>query len=597
VNLHPISGSKVEKAALAVFALEFTLFDVALRGTAPYFDEPRLACTAVGSGLVGLLFGSLSRRRWARAAIAAVWSSVMVIEAIVFRYYHTMIDRQVLASTVHAWSDVKPVVITLIPGTVPLIALAALVHYGLLSLAADAWEPGRRARVATAALSLVAFAAGAPLRRGTPEVRLAEALALAWPEKAAAAMGPAQVSLMPSRRKALPNVLFILTESVRSEDYPAEYDPHSPIAPEMGALFPERAVFRQMRSVASYTAVSVSALLSGHPQLGKRDDILAAPTLFDFLRAVRHGEGQSRPQVAYFSAQSEHLFERDGVRSMVDSFASMETLLGHEVDDEDQVIDLGLDRKVADHTVSSLPSLRAPYFLMLHLGGTHAPYFVEPGAAPFTPWERTVTWSRMPPLHNAYKDAIFEQDKSIAKVAKAFLAAQGETPWVVIFTSDHGESFGEHGAIHHGQNLYDEQIHVPAFVASGNGALDSDEVENLRARREEMVTHLDLLPTVLDAYGIRPSALAGESLLRPPATTPRAALAITNCTEMFPCPIGTWGMAGRDRLLVAQPWDRAFHCMHARTGAELDAADATCAELRTASAIPFPQLPNGAPNR
>src|SRR4029078_9852796 len=120
---------------------------------------------------------------------------------------------------------------------------------------------------------------------------------------------------------------------------------------------------------------------------------------------------------------------------------------------------------------------------------------------PFTPWERTVTWSSMPALHNAYRNAIFEQDHSVAQVVRWFWGAQGSSPHVVVFTSDHGEAFGEHGAIHHGQNLYDEQIHVPGFIAA-RGLLWAEEARALEGAKGEFVTHFDVLPTILDALGV-----------------------------------------------------------------------------------------------
>jgi arylsulfatase A-like enzyme len=75
----------------------------------------------------------------------------------------------------------------------------------------------------------------------------------------------------------------------------------------------------------------------------------------------------------------------------------------------------------------------------------------------------------------------------------------------LIFSSDHGEGFGEHGTSFHGQNLYDEQIHVPLLIHHPYAR--PHEVE-------EPVTLIDLGPTILDLMGLStPSYFMGQSLV------------------------------------------------------------------------------------
>ena len=554
----------------------------------------------------------LVSRKTARVLVSLMMGALAVIDVIVFRHYRVPLDEQVIETAWFAWSDVKPVAVAMLPAALPIIGLAGAIEYGLLSLGRS--RARVRARKLLLVLWVIALSLGGKLRDGTLEVRLAHAASLTWepwePSNGASATA-VPVPPLASRRARLPNVLFILTESVRADDDCSNYDPACKSSPRIGALLEHRVPLRQMRSVASYTAVSVSALLTGRPQLGARSEILATPTWFDWIKAVRaeRDQGAERaPSVIYWSGQSARVIERADLPSMLDSFVTMETLLGHAVGDEDDMIDQGVDRLLAEHAIANLPALRAPYFVTLHFGGTHAPYFMDKDDAPFRPWDRAVTWSHMPLLHNAYRNAIFEQDKSIARCITAFLQAQGDAPWMIVFTSDHGESFGERGAIHHGQNLYDEQTRVPGWIAFGNGALEPAEEQQLRAHENEVVTHLDLLPTLLDAYGVLDTMamtlssrgrdkLAGRSLLRA-EEGPRAPLPMTNCTAMFPCPVNTWGMLGTERLLVAQPWDSAFRCMDVRTGIEIGGADdASCRHLVEASRPYFPKLPNGALNR
>ena len=242
---------------------------------------------------------------------------------------------------------------------------------------------------------------------------------------------------------------------------------------------------------------------------------------------------------------------------------------------------------------------------MLHLAGTHAPYYVDENAAPFRPWSHVVTWSGMPQLHNAYKDAIVAQDREVARALRAFAEHAGSRPRIVIFTSDHGEAFGEHGAIHHGQNLYDEQIHVPGWIWASPGALGPEQQAVLASAGSRFATHLDLLPTVLDVLGLGDNTalrdmrakLSGASLVRP-APPSRAPVQVTNCTGMFPCPLDTWGLLTDGRKLVAQRWDADWGCF-ILGGDEHPAPidDPECQNLRAVSRTTYPTLPNGHPNR
>ena len=55
-------------------------------------------------------------------------------------------------------------------------------------------------------------------------------------------------------------------------------------------------------------------------------------------------------------------------------------------DDLEDIIDSGVDRLLADARRDALPKLAKPFFAMVHLSGTHAPYFVDDTSAPFRPY-------------------------------------------------------------------------------------------------------------------------------------------------------------------------------------------------------------------
>jgi arylsulfatase A-like enzyme len=100
-----------------------------------------------------------------------------------------------------------------------------------------------------------------------------------------------------------------------------------------------------------------------------------------------------------------------------------------------------------------------------------------------------------------YAHRLEQVDREIGRL----LGAVGPEALVVV-CGDHGEGFGEHGFVAHGNRLYDELILTPLIFSGLRGV----------APRviHEQVSHIDLAPTILEALGLSaPSSWTGESLL------------------------------------------------------------------------------------
>jgi glucan phosphoethanolaminetransferase (alkaline phosphatase superfamily) len=591
--------------AASLFATEFALFDVITRGASAYSSEPRLL---IGLGAsITLATSILSLRSTAlRTALAALLAWVLGAQALFVHFWHVPIDRQIAVSAVFHSADVGAVLRSMAGPIGFVFAIGAISNVALTR-----WAPGMnrttsvRVRMLTAAMLGAMLLVGPPLRTGTGELCFVDAAAwvLFAPRDGHAEMHRTRPTTpIEVRTRPLPNVVFILNESVRASDACAA--PEGPCAtmPAVSALVPDRIPLREMRAVSSYTAVSLSALLTGRTQLGDRAVITGAPTLFELVHRLR--AGGAKPHVAYWSAQMAAELEREDMRAAIDSFVTVESLLSEKVQDDDRVVDRGVDRLLLRYALGELDRLPQPFFLFIQLAGTHAPYFVDPEKAPFEPWSRVVGWSRLEELHNAYRNAIVAQDETVAELLRRIFAKTADAPLFVVYTSDHGEAFGEHGAIHHGQNLYDEQIHVPAWIVSRGGALSADRIARLREHERTFVTHLDLLPTFLDFYGAwdafalrdARNGVTGRSLFDPVA--PRDPVPVTNCTSMFPCPLNAWGMLGEERTLQAQVWDADWRCLALGDPSQtFSIEDTRCQSLRAASQQAFTTMPNNKPNR
>ncbi|MEA2240283.1 MAG: hypothetical protein QOC81_5007 [Thermoanaerobaculia bacterium] len=131
-------------------------------------------------------------------------------------------------------------------------------------------------------------------------------------------------------------------------------------------------------------------------------------------------------------------------------------------------------------------------FMWVHLYDPHAPYH------PPEPFLSEYRFSE-------YLGEIAYVDDTLSKLMAPILAADPDA--LVVLTSDHGESLGEHGEQTHGLFAYESTLKIPLIVARSGIA---HRVEPAYAR------HVDIVPTILDAAAVEiPKELPGQSLLHP----------------------------------------------------------------------------------
>lgn len=106
-----------------------------------------------------------------------------------------------------------------------------------------------------------------------------------------------------------------------------------------------------------------------------------------------------------------------------------------------------------------------------------------------------------------YDGSIRGMDAELGRLMERLQELGLEDDTIVVFTSDHGEEFLEHGRPIHGQSVYAELTHVPLIVRWPAGVRSGLDIE-------EQVQSIDLMPTLLDASGLpHPDGLQGRSLL------------------------------------------------------------------------------------
>jgi len=105
-----------------------------------------------------------------------------------------------------------------------------------------------------------------------------------------------------------------------------------------------------------------------------------------------------------------------------------------------------------------------------------------------------------------YADAVSWMDHDIARVMGALKDTNRLEKAVVIVVADHGESLGQHREMLHGDAFYDEVVRIPWLMR----------IPSLGPGKpvEGLVSHVDLMPTVLELVGATsPAGLDGVSAL------------------------------------------------------------------------------------
>jgi arylsulfatase A-like enzyme len=160
------------------------------------------------------------------------------------------------------------------------------------------------------------------------------------------------------------------------------------------------------------------------------------------------------------------------------------------------------------------------FFLFLNYMDTHLPYLpvgpyrrLFPRAWPPATVDRTAIQERQREilseerqgLVDAYDAELRYLDDHLG-VLFGHLGASGLLDRsVVVIVADHGESFGEHHALDHGNGVYETEVRIPLIVRLPG---------QREGRRVARLVHLvDVMPTILEATGLpRPAELHGDSL-------------------------------------------------------------------------------------
>lgn len=321
------------------------------------------------------------------------------------------------------------------------------------------------------------------------------------------------------------NVLLITIDTLRA-DHLGIYGYQRNTSPRIDALAREGTVFTHAFTYWPKTRGSFAIMLTGrrpsqNGYSGQHPVVLGFnPTIADSLKRAGYATAAivDNPNVAAVNGYSK------GFDSYRETW-----------EEEALVSEMDRARAITEGAVGFLRGATGdhPFLLWLHYVNPHAPYtppapydtaFLDAASEEGPRLKPVRRFHGGVPEHLAvagkdrlgyyvaqYDGEIAAVDEEVGKVLAALKESGAGGRTVVILTSDHGESLGEHDYyFDHGEDLFDPCLAIPLIITlPGSGA---------GRRSEVLASTLDVFPTILDAAEVSyPPDLAGASLL--PALT------------------------------------------------------------------------------
>ncbi|WP_241768239.1 sulfatase [Haloferax sp. ATB1] len=108
----------------------------------------------------------------------------------------------------------------------------------------------------------------------------------------------------------------------------------------------------------------------------------------------------------------------------------------------------------------------------------------------------TLSKDEIDSLRRLYDAAVLYTDDQINRLLDKLSEMNRYEDTLIVYTSDHGELFGEHGAYGKPRRMYDELLHIPLIITNGP--------EGLSEHSGELVSLLDLPPLFHNVLGVEP---------------------------------------------------------------------------------------------
>jgi len=336
-------------------------------------------------------------------------------------------------------------------------------------------------------------------------------------------LGPCELSAPQVGR---PNVLIYLVDTLRA-DHTSLHGYERRTTPQLDTFAKDAVAFTRGTPQSSWTRPSVASLLTGtYPRThGARDKCDVMRDGLPSLAKALHGNGYETH--AFMS--NDNCLPEWGIGGDFFNYAFVHPSQH--------------DRGMVDAAVAMLDAVTTrPWFFYVHVMGPHNPYDPETNEdyVRFQPEDDTrdreavhtllrshggtglLRTARLllgvkppeqpedtlPPLSDVMTEDRLKQliidlydgdircsDRQFGRMLSALKKRGLYDNTLILFLSDHGEEFWEHGNYYHGKTLFEEQLRVPFVVKLPDNAFAGE-------RREEVINLVDVAPTFLDVLGL-----------------------------------------------------------------------------------------------
>ncbi len=283
-----------------------------------------------------------------------------------------------------------------------------------------------------------------------------------------------------TREKRPPNIVLITVDTLRPDRLHYGGNPRN-TTPCLDRLAKEGVLFTRATSVAGWTLPAMATILTGRypSEHGATDFHWSLEASMPTLASMLHEHGYD----TYGFVSHVMLTPTYGMGEGFSHFDFSVLNVGdpHEVTTA---------RELTELTHTGMRNAKAPYFLWVHYFDPHFKYIDHDqfhyGDTDLDRYDSEIAFT------DYYVDDLLK------------LVDHGNT--VIVFTSDHGEEFGEHGSKYH-YTLHGEVMRVPLIIKGPGLAPRTD---------DQPAEQTDFVPTILALAGIEaPAGLPGHNLLAP----------------------------------------------------------------------------------
>jgi arylsulfatase A-like enzyme len=315
----------------------------------------------------------------------------------------------------------------------------------------------------------------------------------------------------------VPNVFIYLADTVRA-DHLGVYKYRRETSPYLYKFSKDSLLFNNCYANASWTKAGVASILTGlypnkHHGETEKDRVSDEA---QFISEILRSNGYTTVYLTS-NGNASHAFNFNQGNDFY-------KLVGKE--ERNQFYSSKFINSEFFQLIEDNPSLtEKPLFAYLHTIDPHDPYTPK---APFLKfvtfdkqrqnlrrvrnalkrkWSGRLNQKDLDYMMSLYDCEILHNDHSFGKFIEFLKSKDLYDNSMIIFVSDHGEQFHEHGNFRHGRSIYNEEIHVPLVIKFPNG-------EYSDTKSDVFVSQVDILPTILDYLGINtPPEVDGINIL------------------------------------------------------------------------------------